>query len=93
MGLAPNGDGPWRQRSRQGPECGLDEVGGDDADDFGWPGVSCKRPVGRYGQGSATAKGPAQGLGSKVKRALETAIRLAPEPAAARIALGPAPLW
>ena len=47
----------------------------------------------RYGQGSATARGPVQGLGSKVKRALETAIRLAPEPAAARIALGSAPLW
>jgi tetratricopeptide (TPR) repeat protein len=44
--------------------------------------------VGRYGQGISVAKALAQGLGSKVKTALETAIRLAPKHADAHIALG-----
>ena len=44
--------------------------------------------LGRYGQGISIAKALAQGLGSKVKSALETATRLAPKHADAHIALG-----
>lgn len=44
--------------------------------------------LGRYGQGISVAKALAQGLGTKVKGALETAIRLAPKHADAHIALG-----
>lgn len=44
--------------------------------------------VGRYGQGISVAKALAQGLGSKVKGALETTIRLAPRHADAHVALG-----
>jgi tetratricopeptide (TPR) repeat protein len=44
--------------------------------------------IGRYGQGISVAKALAQGLGSKVKHALETAITLAPKHADAHIALG-----
>lgn len=44
--------------------------------------------IGRYGQGISVAKALAQGLGSKVKTALETAIKLAPKHADAHIALG-----
>ena len=44
--------------------------------------------LGRYSQGISITKAFAQGLGSKVKSALETAIRLAPEHADAHIALG-----
>ncbi|MEO5698773.1 MAG: hypothetical protein ABIQ60_16755 [Burkholderiaceae bacterium] len=44
--------------------------------------------LGRYGQGISVAKALAQGLGSKVKSALETAIALAPKHADAHIALG-----
>ncbi|WP_430420347.1 hypothetical protein [Methylibium petroleiphilum] len=44
--------------------------------------------VGRYGQGISVAKALAQGLGSKVKNALETTIKLAPKHADAHIALG-----
>ncbi|NCT82988.1 MAG: hypothetical protein GXC94_07605 [Comamonadaceae bacterium] len=44
--------------------------------------------LGRYGQGISVAKALAQGLGSKVKTALETTIRLAPKHADAHIALG-----
>ena len=44
--------------------------------------------LGRYSQGISVAKALAQGLGSKVKTALETAIRLAPQHADAHIALG-----
>jgi tetratricopeptide (TPR) repeat protein len=44
--------------------------------------------VGRYGQGISVAKALAQGLGAKVKGALETTIRLAPKHADAHIALG-----
>jgi tetratricopeptide (TPR) repeat protein len=43
---------------------------------------------GRYGQGISVAKALAQGLGSKVKGALETAIELQPKHADAHIALG-----
>ncbi len=43
--------------------------------------------VGRYGQGISVAKALAQGLGSKVKNALETTIKLAPKHADAHIAL------
>ncbi len=43
--------------------------------------------LGRYGQGISVAKGLAQGLGSKVKAALEKAIRLSPNHADAHIAL------
>ncbi|MEP7295176.1 MAG: hypothetical protein ABI702_03245 [Burkholderiales bacterium] len=44
--------------------------------------------LGRYSQGISIAKALAQGLGSKVKSALETAIKLAPQHADAHIALG-----
>lgn len=44
--------------------------------------------IGRYGQGISVAKALAQGLGSKVKTALETTIKLAPKHADAHIALG-----
>lgn len=44
--------------------------------------------LGRYGQGISVAKALAQGLGVKVKTALETTIRLAPRHADAHIALG-----
>lgn len=44
--------------------------------------------VGRYGQGISVTKALAQGLGSKVKTALETTIALAPKHADAHIALG-----
>ena len=43
--------------------------------------------LGRYAQGISVAKALAQGIGSKVKNALETAIRLAPKHADAHIAL------
>jgi len=43
--------------------------------------------IGRYGQGISVAKALAQGLGSKVKNALETTIKLAPKHADAHIAL------
>lgn len=44
--------------------------------------------LGRYSQGISVAKALAQGLGAKVKTALETTIRLAPKHADAHIALG-----
>ena len=44
--------------------------------------------LGRYSQGISVAKALAQGLGAKVKAALETAIKLAPKHADAHIALG-----
>lgn len=44
--------------------------------------------LGRYSQGVSIAKAFAQGLGSKVKSALETAIKLAPTHADAHVALG-----
>lgn len=44
--------------------------------------------LGRYSQGISVAKALSQGLGSKVKGALETAIRLQPRHADAHIALG-----
>src|SRR5688572_12316921 len=44
--------------------------------------------LGRYSQGISVAKALAQGLGSKVKTALETAIKLQPKHADAHIALG-----
>ena len=44
--------------------------------------------LGRYSQGISIAKALTQGLGSKVKNALETAIKLAPRHADAHIALG-----
>ena len=44
--------------------------------------------LGRYGQGISVAKALAQGLGTKVKTALEQAIKLAPKHADAHIALG-----
>ena len=43
--------------------------------------------LGRYGQGISVAKALAQGLGSKVKAALEQTIKLAPQHADAHIAL------
>jgi tetratricopeptide (TPR) repeat protein len=43
--------------------------------------------LGRYGQGISVAKALAQGLGSKVKQALEHAIKLQPKHADAHIAL------
>jgi tetratricopeptide (TPR) repeat protein len=44
--------------------------------------------LGRYSQGISVAKALAQGLGSKVKSCLETAIKLQPRHADAHIALG-----
>ena len=44
--------------------------------------------LGRYSLGISIAKALAQGLGSKVKSALETSIKLAPQHADAHIALG-----
>lgn len=44
--------------------------------------------LGRYGQGISVAKALAQGLGGKVKEALEKTIRLQPRHADAHIALG-----
>jgi hypothetical protein len=44
--------------------------------------------LGRYSQGISVAKALSQGLGSKVKTALEMAIELAPQHADAHIALG-----
>ena len=44
--------------------------------------------IGRYGQGISVAKALSQGLGSKMKAALETTIKLAPKHADAHIALG-----
>jgi hypothetical protein len=44
--------------------------------------------LGRYSQGISVAKALAQGLGSKVKGSLETAIKLQPKHADAHIALG-----
>ena len=44
--------------------------------------------LGRYSQGISVAKALAQGLGSKVKGALETTIKLSPKHADAHIALG-----
>jgi tetratricopeptide (TPR) repeat protein len=44
--------------------------------------------LGRYSQGISVAKALAQGLGGRVKEALETTIRLAPRHADAHIALG-----
>ena len=44
--------------------------------------------LGRYAQGISVAKALAQGLGGKVKHALETTIRLQPKHADAHIALG-----
>ena len=44
--------------------------------------------LGRYSQGISIAKALSQGLGSKVKSALDTTIRLAPKHADAHIALG-----
>lgn len=44
--------------------------------------------LGRYSQGISVAKALAQGLGSKVKNALETTIKLEPKHADAHIALG-----
>jgi tetratricopeptide (TPR) repeat protein len=44
--------------------------------------------LGRYGQGISVAKALSQGLGTKVKGALETTIRLQPKHADAHIALG-----
>jgi hypothetical protein len=44
--------------------------------------------LGRYGQGISVTKALAQGLGSKVKTALETTISLQPKHADAHIALG-----
>jgi len=43
--------------------------------------------IGRYGQGISVVKALAQGLGVKVKNALETTIKLAPQHADAHIAL------
>ncbi len=44
--------------------------------------------LGRYGQSISVAKALAQGLGTKVKTALETTLQLAPKHADAHIALG-----
>jgi tetratricopeptide (TPR) repeat protein len=55
-----------------------------DANAYYWQAYA----IGRYGQGISIAKALAQGLGSKVKHALETTIKLAPKHADAHIAFG-----
>ena len=55
----------------------------DNANAYYWQAYA----LGRYGQGISVAKALAQGLGSKVKNALEQAIRLSPKHADAHIAL------
>ena len=54
------------------------------ANAFYWEGYA----IGRYGQGINVAQALAQGLGSRVKAALEATIELAPRHADAHIALG-----
>ncbi len=54
------------------------------ANAFYWQGYA----LGRYSQGISVAKALAQGVGSKIKVALETAIALQPEHADAHTALG-----
>jgi tetratricopeptide (TPR) repeat protein len=54
------------------------------ANSFYWQAYA----LGRYAQGISVAKALAQGIGGKVKAALETAIKLAPKHADAHIALG-----
>jgi cytochrome c-type biogenesis protein CcmH/NrfG len=44
--------------------------------------------LGRYAQGISIVKALAQGIGTKVKSALDTAVKLAPKHADAHIALG-----
>ena len=55
----------------------------DNANAYYWQAYA----LGRYGQGISVAKALAQGLGSKVKNALEQAIKLSPKHADAHIAL------
>ena len=54
------------------------------ANSFYWQAYA----LGRYAQGISVAQALAQGIGGKVKNALETAIKLAPKHADAHIALG-----
>lgn len=54
------------------------------ANAFYWQGYA----LGRYSQGISIAKALAQGLGGKVKTALETALALQPQHADAHVALG-----
>ncbi len=56
----------------------------DNANAYYWQAYA----LGRYSQGISVAKALAQGIGSKIKLALETAIRLQPLHADAHIALG-----
>ncbi|MBB5204637.1 tetratricopeptide (TPR) repeat protein [Inhella inkyongensis] len=55
-----------------------------DANGYYWMAYA----LGRYGQGISVAKALAQGLGAKIKGALERTIELAPKHADAHIALG-----
>jgi len=55
-----------------------------DANAYYWQAYA----LGRYSQGISVAKALTQGLGAKVKNALETTIKLAPKHADAHIALG-----
>jgi tetratricopeptide (TPR) repeat protein len=54
------------------------------ANAYYWQGYA----LGRYGQGISVAKALAQGLGTQIKQALETTIKLAPRHADAHAALG-----
>ena len=90
---------------RQLPRAQRDGQAG--ASSWRWPsaprGARCEDPkdanawyclaygLGRYSQSISIAKALAQGLGGKVKHALETTIRLAPKHADAHIALGRVP--
>lgn len=56
----------------------------DNANAYYWQGYA----LGRYSQGISVAKALAQGIGRKVKSALETSIRLQPRHADAHIGLG-----
>ena len=82
----------WKARKKPGSICSCKppsarrrnrQTDPDNANAWYWQAYA----LGRYSQGISVAKALAQGLGSKVKTALEQAIRLSPRHADAHIAL------
>ena len=71
----------WQVARRAGAQAQADP---DNADAWYWQAYA----LGRYSQSISVAKALAQGLGSKVKESLEKSIKLSPQHADARIALG-----
>ncbi len=71
----------WQVARRAGAQAQADP---DNADAWYWQAYA----LGRYSQSISVAKALAQGLGSKIKNALERTIALAPQHAEARVALG-----